>query len=232
MVQAHTTHAARALSAAPAGSRRAGRVAGRCAPRSAAACVVRSAAAPAPAVRRAVVPQCLAVPLCRAAARRGVVARAGQLEGDDVGNMLPIDADSDGGVGGTSERPFGPDAVLLVGFLRDEVPRVRAALDELGADFVRVVVATRGMLDGTLGAALETPSPLVPQPPATGVPRVFFCSGMSSAELMSVIHAVEELELPPCTFAAAVPRSVDKTLSDVLDEISGDAERMAAAERR
>jgi hypothetical protein len=227
MVQAHTTHAV-TLSAAPAGSRRAGRFAGRCAPRPAAACVVRSAAAPAPAVRR-VVPQRRAA-LCRNAARRGVVARAG-LEGDEVGNMLPIDADSDGGVGGTSERPFGPDAILLVGFLRDEVPRVRAALDDMGADFVRVVVATRGMLDGTLGAALETPSPLVPQPPATGVPRVLFCSGMSSSEVMQVIHAVEELELPTCTFAAAVPRSVEKTLADVLDEISGDAERMAAAER-
>jgi hypothetical protein len=176
-----------------------------------------------------VVPQRRAA-LCRNAARRGVVARAG-LEGDEVGNMLPIDADSDGGVGGTSERPFGPDAILLVGFLRDEVPRVRAALDDMGADFVRVVVATRGMLDGTLGAALETPSPLVPQPPATGVPRVLFCSGMSSSEVMQVIHAVEELELPTCTFAAAVPRSVEKTLADVLDEISGDAERMAAAER-
>ena len=141
--------------------------------------------------------------------------------------MLPINVDSDEGVGGTSDHPFGPDCILLVGFLRDEVPRVRAMLDEMGADFVRVVLATRDMLDGTLGAALEAPSPAVPQPPATGVPRVLFCSGMSGAEVVQVITALEELQLPPCTFAAAVPRSVGKRLADVLDEIQGDAQRMA-----
>lgn len=149
-----------------------------------------------------------------------------------MGNMLPIDVDSDEGLGGTSERPFGPDVVLLVGFLRAEVPRVRAMLDELGADFVRVVLASRDMLDGTLGAALEAPSSAVQQPPATGVPRVLFCSGMSGAEVVQVITAVQELELPPCTFAAVVPRSVDKRLADVLDEIKGDADRMGSAAGR
>lgn len=143
--------------------------------------------------------------------------------------MLPIDVDSDGGLGGTSEQRFGPEALLLVGFLRDEVPRVRSMLDEMGADFVKVVLASRDMLDGTLGAALEAPGAAAEQPPAFGVPRVLFFSGLSGAEVMQVMAALEELELPPCTFAAAVPRSVEKRLADVLDEIMGDAQRLQGA---
>jgi hypothetical protein len=173
--------------------------------------------------------QCRTLRAVALPARRRAVACAAGLEGDDVGNMLPINMDSDEGIGGTSDHPFGPDAILLVGFLRDEVPRIRAMLDDIGADFVRVVLATRDMLDGTLGEALEAPAAAASAQPATGCPRVLFCSGMSGAEVMQVIAALEELELPPCTFAAAVPRSVGKQLAAVLDEIAGDAERLGGA---
>jgi hypothetical protein len=153
---------------------------------------------------------------------------AGRLENDEVGNMLPINVDSDEGLGGTSDERFGPDvscaaathecgvrsscgradrappsahffqAVLLVGFLRDEVARVRGMLDEMGADFVRVVLLDQQMLEGTLGAALAAP-PAMPQlqPTATGVPRVLFISGMSGAEAVSIIDAFQLLGAPP-----------------------------------
>ena len=202
--------------------------AGRCGP-GPAACYVRRAVAPAAALRRACTSPCRGVRGVALPARRRAVACAAGLEGDDVGNMLPINMDSDEGIGGTSDHPFGPDAVLLVGFLRDEVPRIRAVLDDIGADFVRVVLATRDMLDGTLGEALEAPAAAATAKPATGCPRVLFCSGMSGAEVMQVIAALEELALPPCVFAAAVPRSVGKRLADVLDEIAGDAERLGGA---
>jgi hypothetical protein len=85
-------------------------------------------------------------------------------------------------------------AVLLVGFLRDEVARVRAMLDEMGAEFVRVVLLDKQMLEGTLGAALAAPPAMPPlQPTATGVPRVLFLSGMSGAEAVSVIDAFQRL---------------------------------------
>ena len=84
--------------------------------------------------------------------------------------------------------------MLLVGFLRDEVRLVRAMLDEMGADFVRVVLLDAALLEGTLGAALEAQASLgPPPPPATGVPRVFFVSGMTGAEAVSVIDAFASL---------------------------------------
>ncbi len=120
-------------------------------------------------------------------------------------------------------------AVLLVGFLRDEVPRVRALLDDMGADFVRVQLLTAPLLEGTLGEALEAPVPAAAVAPATGVPRVLFVSGMSGAEAVSVMDAFSELPLPPAIFAAAVPRNVRKPMRDLLAEITGDHERLAAA---
>jgi len=139
--------------------------------------------------------------------------------------MQRINTESDEGLGGTSDNRFGPDAVLLVGFRKDEVPRVRQALDELGADFVAVVLASPASLKGTLRAALASQEP--PAPPAVGVPRVLFVSGMCGSEAVSVITAVEELGLPPCSFAAVVPRSIDRQLVEVLEEISSDAEATA-----
>ena len=120
--------------------------------------------------------------------------------------------------------------VLLVGFLREEVPRVRAALDAMGADFVRVTLCTRELLDAPLGDALAAPAQVAPVTPALGVPRVLFVSGMSGAEAVSVMDAVQELGLPPCIFAAAVPRSVGKHVRELLSEIQGDHERLAAAQ--
>ncbi len=110
-----------------------------------------------------------------------------------MGNMLPIDASSDGGLGGTSEGRFGPDAVLLCGFLREEAARVREALDELGADFVRVTLLEQRMLAGTLGQALEVQQQSAAVSPALGTPRVLFLSGMSGQEAVAVMDAVVEL---------------------------------------
>lgn len=135
--------------------------------------------------------------------------------------MQRINTESDEGLGGTSDERFGPDAVLLVGFRKEEVPRVRQALDELGADFVAVVLASSVSLRGTLRDALASQE--LPGAPALGVPRVLFVSGMCGAEAVSVISAVDELGLPPCSFAAVVPRSIDRLLAEVLEEISSDA---------
>ncbi len=126
--------------------------------------------------------------------------------------------------------------MLLVGFLRDEAIRVRAMLDAIGAEFVRVVLLTPPLLEGTLGEALAAPPASAAAQPATGVPRVLFVSGMSGAEAVSVMDEFAELgafrrcadarhacadasrvcaELPPAIFAAAVPKSVGKPMRDV-----------------
>ena len=143
--------------------------------------------------------------------------------------MLPIDVDSDAGIGGTTaEQRFGPDALLLCGFLPSESDAVRALLGDLGADFIRVVQLEDGMRGLTLGQALQAEQPSRPVRPALGVPRILFMSGMSSQEVSMFIDAFLECDLgPPPMFAAAVPRSVDKTLEQLFDEISGDHERLS-----
>ena len=143
--------------------------------------------------------------------------------------MLPIDPDSDEGIGGTTaEQRFGPDALLLCGFLPSEGDAVRALLSDLGSDFIRVLQLEEGMQFLTLGQALMTDPPARPVRPALGVPRILFMSGMSSQEVSMFIDAFLECDLGPVPmFAAAVPRSVDKTLSQLFEEISGDHERLA-----
>ncbi len=101
--------------------------------------------------------------------------------------------------------------MLLVGFLRDEAIRVRAMLDAIGAEFVRVVLLTPPLLEGTLGEALAAPPASAAAQPATGVPRVLFVSGMSGAEAVSVMDDFAELGAfrrcadgcPACADAAA-----------------------------
>ena len=139
-------------------------------------------------------------------------------------NFAPIDVDAAGGVGGTSPQRFGPDAVLLSGCSPSEVARVRGLLDEIGASFVRTVVVDEELWNGeaSLGEALERVQ--TGAVCAQGAPRVCVVSGMSSAEAMEVISAVEELELEggELIWAAAVPKSAGKRLRDLFAEVEGD----------
>jgi hypothetical protein len=141
--------------------------------------------------------------------------------------MLPLDMDSEDGLGGTSkEQRFGPDAVLLSGFLNSEAGAIRSLLDELGASFVRTVVVEESMLGWSLGQALQAKQDGQRVQPALGAPRILVISGMSAQELSMFVDATLELQLPPCIFAAAVPRSIDKDLVQLFSEITGDHERM------
>lgn len=152
--------------------------------------------------------------------------------------FMPIDVGSDVGIGGTSdEQRFGPDALLLCGFFSAELSAVRELLSDLGADFVRVIMLEPGMEQLTLGQALQSGGQEQPgagtaaRLPALGVPRILFLSGMSSQEVSMFIDAFLELELPQTIFAAAVPKSVDKPLAQLFDEITGDHERLMQQKR-
>ena len=160
---------------------------------------------------------------CRAALRRARgVARAGV---EEAANFVPVD-ESDGGLGSASR--FGPDVLLLAGFSVAEHQQLRALLDGLGAAFVRTVVVSERLARGTLREALSFEG--AAEAPSRDTPRVLLLSGMSSAEAMQLIEAIEELELPPpIMFAAAVPPSMDKPLGPLFEEIAGDHERLAGA---
>ena len=75
-----------------------------------------------------------------------VVARA---------EFAQIDAESEDAPGGVAEGRFGPDAILMVGFTAEETTRWRAELDDIEAEFVKLVTCTTAMASAALGAALE-----------------------------------------------------------------------------
>lgn len=82
---------------------------------------------------------------------------------------------------------------------------VRALLDDIGAEFVSVVVVTQDMIskDLPLGVALATAQDQKTGrdwKPASGpdVPRLMLLSGMSSEEIMSVIQEYNELGAGGC----------------------------------
>lgn len=136
--------------------------------------------------------------------------------------MVPLDVESDAGLGGAAER-FGPDAVLLCGFSHDEAALARAALNELGADFVRVELLTTRRVECSLLEALQETDD-ADQPLAMGVPRTCFLSGMTAAEAVSVMDALDEALATPFATAAAVPLSINKPMRSLLAEVQGDHE--------
>jgi len=52
--------------------------------------------------------------------------------------LVRIDMESEGGLGGTSEGMFGPLACALVGYYPVEMDRFRAVMNDMEADMVKV----------------------------------------------------------------------------------------------
>uniref|UniRef100_A0A061QZG0 Transmembrane protein n=1 Tax=Tetraselmis sp. GSL018 TaxID=582737 RepID=A0A061QZG0_9CHLO len=132
----------------------------------------------------------------------------------------PLDPDSSAGLGNTSKSPFGPTAVLLVGFSKDEFRLFSQMMDELGATMVKVLSCTESMLQGSLMEALEKGSTGYTE--AVDVQRTVFLSGLYSGEVMEVISAYSETGLPEPVFAAAVPANANAVLRELCDEVLED----------
>ncbi|EFN52856.1 hypothetical protein CHLNCDRAFT_138333 [Chlorella variabilis] len=148
-------------------------------------------------------------------------------EEEEGAKMMPLDASSSGSLDGSSEAPFGPLALLAVGFTQDEFQRLRRLLhEEMEAEMVKVIPAPASAWDGTLGAALELePVPQFEQAPL-GTRRVLFLSGMYAAEVMETIAAVREAGLPEAVFAAAVPNNYARPLAELVQEVFADHQAM------
>ncbi|KAI7836364.1 hypothetical protein COHA_009757 [Chlorella ohadii] len=145
------------------------------------------------------------------------------LENDEGGLMVALDANSSGSLDGSSEEPFGPLALLAVGFAAHEFERLQRLLhEEMEAEMVKLVPASVSMLEGSLGAALERePVPAFEQAPL-GTRRVVFLSGMYAAEVMETISAFREAGLPETVFAAAVPNNWERVVGELVQEVYAD----------
>ncbi|KAL4439987.1 hypothetical protein ABPG75_002988 [Micractinium tetrahymenae] len=149
------------------------------------------------------------------------------LLGDEDGKMVTLDAGSSGSLDGTSEEPFGPLAILAVGFTQQEFERLQRLLHEdMDAGMVKAIPAPAAAMVGSLGAALELdPVPAFEQAPL-GTRRVCFLSGMYAAEVMETIAAFREAGLPETVFAAAVPNNYDRSLQELVQEVFADHQAM------
>ena len=65
-----------------------------------------------------------------------------------IGVPVPFALGANGDPGGVAEGRFGPDAILMVGFTAEETTRWRAELDDIEAEFVKLVTCTTAMASG------------------------------------------------------------------------------------
>lgn len=153
-------------------------------------------------------------------------------EEEEGGTFVALDPTSTSSVDGSGEGTFGPLAVLAVGFLAAEFAALQDLMDEIGAEEVALVPATRGLLGGTLGEALSAdPPPDHPGDGEAGPPpqKILFLSGMYASEVVEVVSAVKEAPgVPGCAFAAAVPRSWGRELGELVADVAADHAAMAA----
>ena len=140
------------------------------------------------------------------------------------GKFVPLSDEQ--GLG--EERRFGPEAVLLAGWTAAEAGVIRALLDEMGAEFVRTVICDESCWAMTLGAALLT-NQTKAVVPKSGLPRVAVLSGMSTEEVLSVIDEFRMAGFPETIFAAAVPKSWDTVVADLIAEVEGDHRELATS---
>ncbi|XP_051130828.1 uncharacterized protein LOC127251256 [Andrographis paniculata] len=129
-----------------------------------------------------------------------------------------------------SEDPkYGPPALLLLGFQVEEAAEIQQLLKELDGEFLKVIFCTEDMIDRSLWEAVTAEqSNLDVSKVATWLPRICFLSGLNGEEMMMFIDAFEETGLEQPVFAALVPNSAEKPLSELIEEIMGDHEMLSS----
>ncbi|RWR87218.1 Uncharacterized conserved protein UCP014543 [Cinnamomum micranthum f. kanehirae] len=136
--------------------------------------------------------------------------------------FVPLSAD---------DPKFGPPALLLMGFEKEETFKIQKLLRELDGEFLKVIHCTEDMINRSLWEAVHTPQTnLEDVKIAESLPRICFMSGLTGEEEMMFIDALTETGLQPAVFAALVPNSANKLLAEVMEEIMGDHEMMSASQ--
>ncbi|KAE8713893.1 Serine carboxypeptidase-like 49 [Hibiscus syriacus] len=139
---------------------------------------------------------------------------------DEDSKFVPLNAD---------DPTYGPPALLLLGFDVSEAEKIRLFLKELDGEFLEIIYCTEDMINGSLWEAVNTRQPNLEQVKiAKSLPRICIFSGLSGEEMMMFIDAFPETGLQPAVFAALVPNSADKSVAELIDEIMGDHEMLAA----
>ncbi|KAL0716961.1 hypothetical protein Bca4012_066283 [Brassica carinata] len=137
-----------------------------------------------------------------------------QLEEDS--KFVPLDP---------QDPVFGPPVLMLLGFQVHEAQKIQELLKELDGEFMKIKFCTEDMIPRSLWEAVNTrQTDLKRVEIGESLPRICFLSGLTGEEMMMFIDAFPESGLEPAVFAAMVPNSADKPISELMEEIMGDHE--------
>ncbi|CAH8283477.1 unnamed protein product [Eruca vesicaria subsp. sativa] len=124
---------------------------------------------------------------------------------------------------------FGPPVLLLLGFQIHEAQKIQELLKELDGEFMKIMLCTEDMIQRSLWEAVNTRQTDLKRVKVAGsLPRICFLSGLTGEEMMMFIDAFPETGLEPAVFAAMVPNSADKPISELMEEIMGDHELLVS----
>ncbi|CAG9464311.1 unnamed protein product [Pedinophyceae sp. YPF-701] len=135
----------------------------------------------------------------------------------------PADPDADD-AGSGHPPPLGPLAVLLVGFPELEISMWQGLMNQMEADMVKLLVATKDMLEVPLSEALEAEQPAGVASAALpwDVPRTVVLSGMYQSEVIEVCTAYHDSGMPDAAFCCAVPRNYGRNLKQLVYDVHED----------
>ncbi|XP_031502014.1 uncharacterized protein LOC116265503 [Nymphaea colorata] len=138
----------------------------------------------------------------------------------DGPTFVPLNAD---------DPRYGPPALLLLGFKLEETEKIKKLLDELDGGFLKIIHCTTEMIGCSLWEAINREQPILENiKVAKSLPRICFLSGLTGEEMMMFIDAFPETGLEPTLFAALVPKSANKPLEELIEDIVGDHEMLTA----
>lgn len=129
----------------------------------------------------------------------------------------PLDSDSD--------QAFGPRAVLLCGYDRDEVVAIEALLAAADAGEHRIVCCTTTMGSWSIERALggDDGGRLLP---VGKLPRVMLLSGLRDQQVQRALDAYAATGLDRPIFAVATPANLGFTVIQLLEELMAEHQAM------
>ncbi|CAK9264905.1 unnamed protein product [Sphagnum jensenii] len=128
---------------------------------------------------------------------------------------------------------FGPPAMLLLGFNKDEVVDVQNLVAYMGGEFMKVLLYTKEMVKGTLNSALAAEQPdLSDVEIVQGVPHICFLSGLTGEEILMFVRTFPQSGVKDTVFASHVPNNSNKLIEELIEEIMGDHERLTKGRER
>lgn len=127
---------------------------------------------------------------------------------------------------GEDEKGFGPEALLICGYSKEEGAAIKGLLSDVGATDHQIILCTETMLDKTVGQALTGDDNSEPAP-ADKLPKVVLLSGLSDAQVRGFLNGFNKLGFVRPIFATATPSNLEFPVKGLLIELIREHREMA-----